>query len=561
MNRWLAPGALLALLAASCGGGGGGSGPKATPPAARVLGPPRVTAGELDAKRLLGDLPGRAQRLGAGPLALVAHGEVTEGERIGAFVEIPRDVCLLAYARGSSSVEDVDVAAFSDEGNPVAVDEGPDPKPTLLICPPHPDRLYVAVHAASGDGLVALAAQLVPKDKATELGRGVGARGALGGSPKRAERWPGLDDIVRARRSALGGAWEEVRRVAIATDARAPAFAPFPIEADQCTDVVVVPDEDVALVDVELLDDSGKSLARAKDASVNHGLTVCSQLSVQASLSIRPHVGRGLVAVVTSRARGDAQRDLATPEVLWLGTPLAVDKAKAARDGALEKSGYAAALHTQAGSLLMGRRTSIAFDPPKAGCARVDVVAGAPLALFEARLVDDQGAVHASGSAAESVALFACNRAKSRVDLEVRGRPGPFSLAVRKEPWSDAWFDKRPVAAARMLARLAQGSASLLEGAAGSVRPVSLDPAKVVTLDDTAPAGKCLRVGVGVEGEGSGLDVRVFDAGTSEELDRAHGSTAAAVRACADGAAPRALKIEVRASAGKLEGVVGTRTR
>ncbi len=169
--------------------------------------------------------------------------------------------------------------------------------------------------------------------------------------------------------------------------------------------------------------------------------------------------------------------------------------------------------------------------------------------------------VRRAPAAAEGVALFACNRAKSKVDLEVRGRPGPFSLSVRKEPWSDAWFDKRPVAAARMLARLAQGSASILEGAAGTVRAVSLDGAKVVTLDDTAPAGKCLRVGVGAEGEGSGIDVRLFDAGTNEELDRAHGSTAAAVRACADGAAPRALKIEVRASAGKLEAVVGTRTR
>ena len=36
------------------------------------------------------------------------------------------------------------MTAFSDEGNPVAVDEGQDPKPTLLLCPPHPDRLYLA---------------------------------------------------------------------------------------------------------------------------------------------------------------------------------------------------------------------------------------------------------------------------------------------------------------------------------------------------------------------------------------------------------------------------------
>lgn len=552
--------AAVALVLAGCGGGSGAT--HATREAPRVLAAPKVVPGELDAKRLLGDLPTRAQRLGAGPVALVAHGEMNEGERLGAFVELPRDACLLAYARGSSSVEDVDVAAFSDEGNPVAVDEGPDPKPTLLICPPHPDRVYLAVHAASGDGLVALAAQLVPKDKGAELARGVGARGALGGAPKRAERWPGLDDLVRARRGALGGTWEEVRRVAIAADARAPAYAPFPIEADQCTDAVVVPDDDVAMIDVELLDDAGRSLARARENGPIRGVTVCSQLGVQASLSIRPHVGRGLVAVVVSRARGEVQKDLATAEVAWLGTPLAPDKARAARDAALEKAGYGPATRVQAGALQMGRRTTVPLEAPNgAACQRVDVVAGAPLALFEARVVDDAGGLLASATSADAAALFACGKAKTRVDLEVRGRPGPFALTARKEPWTDAAFAAKPIASSRMLARIAQGPLAALEGSAAGVRQIALDSAKIATLDESVPGGKCTRWGVGVEGEGSGLEVRVFDAGSGEELDRAHGFSAAAVRACAPSGSPRAVKVELRATAGRLDAVVGARVR
>lgn len=552
--------AALALVALGCGGGS--SPPRTTREAPRALPAPRVTPGELDAKKLLGDLPTRAQKLGAGPLALVAHGEMNEGERIGAFVELPRDACLLAYARGSSSVEDLDVAAFSDEGNPVAVDEGPDPKPTLLICPPHPDRVYLAVHAASGDGLVALAAQLVPKDKGAELARGVGARGALGGAPKRAERWPGLDDLVRARRAALGGSWEEVRRVAIAADARAPAYAPFPIEADQCTDAVVIPDDDVAMIDVELLDDAGRSLARARESGAIHSVTVCSQIATQASLSVRPHVGRGLVAVVVSRARGDAQKDLTTAEVAWLGTPLPVDKARAARDQALEKSGYGPAIRAQSGTLQMGRRTTVALDAPAgAACSRVDVVAGAPLALFEARVVDDAGGLLASATSADAAALFACGKAKARVDLEVRGRPGPFALTARKEPWTDPAFSARPIAASRMLARIAQGPLAALEGTAAGVRQIALEPSKVVTLDETVAGGKCTRWGVGVEGEGSGLELRVFDGASGEELDRAHGFSAAAVRACAPSGSPRAVKLELRATAGRLDAVVGARVR
>jgi hypothetical protein len=64
---------------------------------------------------------------------------------------------------------------------------------------------------------------------------------------------------------------------------------------------------------------------------------------------------------------------------------------------------------------------------------------------------------------------------------------------------------------------------------------------------------------VGVEGEGTGLDVRLFDAASSEELDRSHGQTAASVRACAPTAA-LTVRLELRATAGKLDAIIGQRT-
>src|SRR5690606_4768635 len=70
---------------------------------------PRVSPGGLEARPLLGDLPLRASKLGAGPLAIVASGPMAEGERLGAFVEVPRDACLLAYGRASASLEDIDL--------------------------------------------------------------------------------------------------------------------------------------------------------------------------------------------------------------------------------------------------------------------------------------------------------------------------------------------------------------------------------------------------------------------------------------------------------------------
>src|SRR6185437_11298992 len=97
----------------------------------------------------------------------------------------------------------------------VAVDEAPDPRPAILLCPPHAPRVYVAAHVANGEGLVGVAAHLVPRDRAADVGRALSAHSAFGGGPRPADGFGGLDDRVRAHRAALGGTWEEFRKVAV----------------------------------------------------------------------------------------------------------------------------------------------------------------------------------------------------------------------------------------------------------------------------------------------------------------------------------------------------------
>jgi hypothetical protein len=552
--------ALLSIGAPMAGCGAGNAPPRVA--ARSPLVAPRVTPGELDGAVLLGDTPVRATRMGAGPMSIVASGEVVEGERVGAFVDLPLDVCLLAYARGSSSIEDLDVAAFDDEGNPAAIDEAPDPRPTLLLCPPHPARVYVAAHVANGEGLVAVAVQLVPRERAGELGRTLGARGGFGDGGRAADAWPGLDDHVRVHRQALGGAWEEIRKVAVTLDARIPTVVGFPIEADQCVDAVIVPDDEVALLEVEAVDGEGRVVARAREGATDRTLTVCSPLTFGGSLVIRPHVGRGLAAVVLGRARGATARDLGgRPDVMWATPGLPLDAARSERATALGKAGYAAPTVTTTGALTVGRRTSIPIDlgAQPAGCARVDVVAGAPLALVDAELWDEKGALVTGGEGGSGVTVFGCSRAKARLDLQTRGRPGPFAMTVRTERWKDASFAGHPLAAARMLARAAEGPAMVLAGAPTSARAVALDPGKMHAFDDLIPPGQCMQVTVGAEGEGTGLELRLLDVATSTELDRAHAEHAVAVRACAPAAASRPVHVELRSTSGKLWTVIGVR--
>lgn len=524
-------------------------------------GAPVVVVGALQAAPLLADLPAKASKLGAGPLAIVASGPMSEGERLGAFVEIPADACLLAYGRASASLEDIDLAAFAEEGNPVAVDEGPDPKPTILLCPPHPSRVYVAAHAASGEGLCVVAAQLVPKDRAPEVGRAVNARGSALGSARTPEAWPGLDDLIRQHRAAVGGTWEEQRRVAVAVDARAVSAVAFAVEEGGCSDALVVPDDDVAVVDVDVLDGEGRLIGRAKDGGPPRSVTVCSPVALNGSIQVRPHVGRGLVAVVVAKAKAGGARDLLTrPDVAWVAPAQPLDATRAARNALLAKAGYAAPTASLNGQLQLGRRATVPVQMSGApGCTRIDVVAGAPLALVEAAVWDDSGALLASNDGAGDATLFACGKGKARVDLGTRGRPGPYAVLTRPERWKDPVFAAHPLAAGRMLGRAASGPQAIHEGAAGPVRHAALDASHQYVQNASIAAGQCLRVAVGAEGEGTGLELRLFDSVSGDELDRSHGQNAGSVRACA-GASTRTVRIEARATAGKLDAVIGERT-
>jgi hypothetical protein len=521
---------------------------------------PRVHPGVLDAVTVLGDLPKKASALGASPMTLISGGEMNEGERAGAFVDVPKDMCLLAYARGSSSVEDLDVAAFADEGNPLAIDESSDPKPTVMLCPPHPTRVYLTVHDASGEGLVALASHLVPPDRSAAVAREVGAKGASTG-PTAADAWPGLADRVREHHGALGGHWEELRRVAIPVDARMPSLIAFPAEEGSCTDVLLVPDDEIALVEAEVQDGAGRVVARAREGGTDRTLTVCSPIGFAGQLSIRPHVGRGLVAVVLAKSKDDAavERE-GSVDVAWMHVTEPLAAARLRRDAALTQNGYGAPSVRSNGELLVGRRARLPFETRSfaGGCYRADIVGGAPLALVEAELHDDAGAVVARARGASGATLFGCSGGKLTLDVEAQGRPGPYALLARRERWQDPAFAQHPLAASRMLTALATGTGASLGASAGPVRTFVVDADHVISFEATVAPNTCLRIAAGAEGKGTGLELRLLDTAGEGELDRSHARDAVVARACAQNA-PRPIHAELRGSNGSLDAVVGVR--
>ena len=547
-------GALVALvalvaLASACG-------PPAPARPAVLVAPP-VQKGSLDLQKLLGDAPARATAQGAGPYSIVASGLVAEGERLGAFVEATDDTCLLAYARGSTSVEDLDLFALTDDGSPIALDESPDPRPAVLVCPPHPRRFYVALQAATGEGFAVLVAHNVPRTRAKAVAVALGARGALGAT-KRAEIFPGLDDALREHRRVIGGTWEESKRGSVGVDTQAPSFVAVTAAAGDCFDVLVVPNDDVGLVDVDLLDEEGRQVARARGAAETRSIVVCTEEAFSGTLRLRSHVGQGACGFVVSRSGAAFAKEARTrPEVAFHGVPLPLAEAEKIRSEALAKSGYATASTTARGALTSTKIVS-RYENLQAPCSRIDLVGGAPLRRSNLEVWSPQGSLLGQGDGLLGGVAFACAKGRARIDLEGRGSGGPYTLMVRPVPWTGPELTAAPLAASRMLSRASKGPNELFEGTAVGLRSLSLSATALSGFSEDLAPGSCVAAYVGIEGSGQGITLRATDERTGDELDRAHGEVSAGVVACA-GTHALKVRFEARTSTSTASAVVGLR--
>jgi len=170
-----------------------------TNPASGAQNAPRqltASSGHLDGTRWLSHDAEIAVSLGAAPLEVAVTEVGGDGDRVGGFVNIPADQCVLGYARGSQGIEDLDLYSYGDDGTILAADEATDPQPAVVICPPHPSRAYFAARIVAGRGVVAIGVHALPPSVAAQVGRALGARGRPGEELGRIEAWPGLDEKV-----------------------------------------------------------------------------------------------------------------------------------------------------------------------------------------------------------------------------------------------------------------------------------------------------------------------------------------------------------------------------
>ncbi|MCU0681368.1 MAG: hypothetical protein MUF34_03760 [Polyangiaceae bacterium] len=550
-------GGALTVLPAGCT-------PRRPVEAPRALEAPRVERGSKgeglapEGRRLVAAEVARAASQGAGPLAVVASDVASESDRVGGFVSLPKRECLLVYARGSEGVDDLDLFAYSDDGALVGADEATDPKPSLLLCPPLPGRAYVAARVASGRGFVALGAHLVPIESATGVARAFNVRSRREGNPT-ADAWPGLDVKVQALRRQLGGRWEERRRAAVMLDARAPTRLSAPLEPGECAAVLATPGEGVGPIELLVLDGEGRVVGRATERVRDRSVLVCSSAATSVTVEARPHGGAG-IAAMTFLYSGEQGADLVTrPDRIDLYPAADVATGRVALAARLRAAGYGAPTATANGQAEVGRRASIPVALG-AGCSRLDVVGGAPLAGVVAEAWSEAGALLARGEGGGGAALFVCAPAgRVRIEVEATARPGPFAIEARREAGAPAALGPGGVAAGRLLTRFNAGADVVAASQLVEIHALPLDATQRRTFEVRVPERRCLELDAAVGAGASGVELRLLEgAAPGVEIARGRGPYATAARACA-GERARALTVEVRLGAGKGDAMVAGR--
>jgi len=537
-RRLAAP--FLALVVAGCA-------PASRPdPATPPVGPGDVRAldEQLDARQWLAEPARRAARAGAGPLRPVGASVAAEGDRVGGFVEVPADDCLVALARGSEGITDTDLFVFTDGGDLLASDETTSAAAAVVVCPPHPRRLYVAARVMAGRGIVAAGAMGVAAGAAAAVGELLGAPGLNAADDGRLAAWPGLEAKIRERRRGLGSHWEDLRRAVLPAEPRAISTLSVPMAAGRCLDVLAVPGERVHAIDLWATDSRGRILGRGQPTGRDSGLVVCAAHRGALTVHIRPRASMGPVAVVVGRSNVGAAAQLSSRASVVVAHPI----------GSLAET--TARHRSRTAGLGMSRATRVATVAAKVGaaepvrlrfargCTRLDAIGGEPLGAAAVELWSDDGRHLARGIGAEVTTVFRCGpAAPASLEVVAELSAGPVAVELRVEGAPPPVLLRNPIAAARLLGLWEAVAGPIEPARAVHAEPVALAPGHRHRVAVSIPERGCVDVLAAAEGAIDGLALRYVDPATGEEA-LSRGSATAAARICAAKAVSTQITVE-----------------
>ena len=485
------------------------------------------------------------------------------GDRVSSLLEIPDDHCAVVIARGSATIDDLDLMAYAEDGTAVGSDEGPDKDPALVICPPHPRRVWISARIAAGTGLVALGAGRVRPADAERARIAYGVKPGPGAPGAAVGPLPLLEEKLASHRADIGGGWQDVRRVPVPLDPQLPTRISAPIEAGRCIDALLVPGNDVGHLELLASDEGGAIIGRGQSSGRDRFVVVCAAAETPLVLELRPHSGRGTGVLLLSRTRPGSEQDVIDPVRLDAFPSVELGAALARANQTLEQAGYPAGRTLLTGSLEVGRRSTFALALP-AGCSRLDFVGGTPLRGVKTWIWTADDDLTATLESSGQGALFVCGRGGTlRFDAEASLRPGPFALVLHGEPGASAELAKAPLAASRLLSQVVERGVLRRASEIGLVRRFELSEASIDAFELTVPFGRCIDVALGLDKGAVGGEIRLVSAATGKEIALGRGPYATGARVCAlDATSVREnlkTRVELRVASGNAAGLVATR--
>jgi hypothetical protein len=483
------------------------------------------------------------------------------GDRVAALVDLPEPSCAVFIARGTDTVDDLDLMAYGEDGAVLGMDEGPDKTPAVLLCPPHPARVYISARIAAGHGLVAIGVERLPPKDAELAALKYHARHGQTEADTRLAAWPGLAERIAEHRRRLGGKWQDVRRVAVPLDARIPTRLSATVEENRCLHALVLASDELSHIELSVLDENAQIIGRATALGRDRSLIVCSPQTSSVSLELRPQGGRGVAVLVLSQSEPGTANDIDDAWRIERYATGSLDEVRQKNAARLEGLGYPNAKVVKTGSLQPGRLDSAAFALPK-GCSRLDVLAGAPMRDMSVRLWGADDSLIAESNDRAAPVLFACSPGGPvRLDTESLASPGAYSVELRAEPEIPAILPGSPLAAGRLLTYMLDHGLIRSGAQAGKVTRHNLSPDHLESEELLVPLGRCVELTLALGAGSTGAEVRLIDTTSGEELALARGTHVTSARACAVDARSGGTvhaRAELRVAAGHGEALSAT---
>lgn len=477
-------------------------------------------------------------------------------DRIAALVDLPESSCAVFIARGTETIEDLDLMVYGEDGAELGMDEAADKTPAVLVCPPHPARVYVSARIAAGHGLVALGVERMPPKDAAQAANTYHAHQRSGEADARLANWPGLAERIAEHRLRLGGTWTDVRRVAVPLDARIATRLSATVEERRCLHALVLAGDELSHIELSAIAQNGQILARAESLGRDRSLVVCSVLSVPVSFELRPRGGRGIAVLVLAQSQVGSTAEIEDAVRVDRYATGSLEEARQKNEKRLDGLGYPKAKLMKTGTLQPGRLDSASFALPK-GCARLDVVAAAPVRDLSVRLWGADDALIAESEARAAPVLFACsNGGAVRLDTESLARAGQYGVELRVEPEPAPLLLTSPLAAGRLLGHMLEHGLIRSGTQAGKITRHQLSPEQLASEPLLVPFGRCVDFTLALAAGATGAEVRILDEQSGEQLALSRGTTATSARVCAlDARAGGTIhaRAELRVNAGHSE--------